>query len=226
MGVAIKGNKNGIRIIIGPNETLTSAREELVKKFDETIDFFRNANFLGIESNNLSDREISSLQEFLEKRYSLNFIFSNNNLSTNKEYFQKKLSHFDKTIDKLKKITKKEQDEPNISEETEEDLKSKFIFENLRSGSKLVYDGNIIVFGDVNPGATLVASGNVIILGACRGTVYAGESSKDNKFIYATKLKPIQIKLNGLYAIPPDGADFIQNAIVKIVNNEIKVEQF
>lgn len=53
-------------------------------------------------------------------------------------------------------------------------------------------------------GAQVVSTGNVIILGKLNGTVYAGASGKEDAFIVATKMNPIQIRISDVIARTPD----------------------
>ena len=65
----------------------------------------------------------------------------------------------------------------------------KFIRSTVRGGTRVEYDGSIVVIGDVNPGREIVASGNVIVLGTLRGMVHAGAGGNRDAFIYALSLK-------------------------------------
>lgn len=222
MGVEVKGSKDGFRIIIDPEENIDSAKEKLIEKFDKSLKFFKGAKFINIEQGNLIKEDVNDLKSFLIDKYDMKF---DNNIETDVDYYQIKFPDFDSTIDKVRKITEKKHKMIDL-ENNDNNLKTKFVFENMRSGAEISYDGNVVLFGDLNPGAKIIALGNIIIMGICRGTVYAGENSKENRFISALKLKPIQMKVNGKFALPPEGADFIENAIVKIVNEEIVIEQF
>ena len=71
---------------------------------------------------------------------------------------------------------------------------------NLRSGQVMEFETSIIVLGDVNAGAQVVSTGNVIILGTLNGTVYAGASGKENCFVVALKMNPVQIRIGDVIA--------------------------
>ena len=80
----------------------------------------------------------------------------------------------------------------------------KFIRSTLRGGTRIQYDGSVVVVGDVNPGAEVIASGNVIVLGILRGMVHAGANGDRAAFITALRLKPTQLRIADLIARCPD----------------------
>ncbi len=75
---------------------------------------------------------------------------------------------------------------------------------NLRSGQVMEFETSIVILGDVNVGAQVVSTGNVVVLGKLNGTVYAGASGKEDAFIVATKMNPIQIRISDVIARTPD----------------------
>lgn len=83
----------------------------------------------------------------------------------------------------------------------------KFVYNTIRNGTRIEYDGNIVVIGDVNPGGEIVASGNVIVLGTLRGMVHAGADGNKDAFVYSLCLKPTQIRIAEVIARQPDGSD-------------------
>ncbi len=89
----------------------------------------------------------------------------------------------------------------------EDETDCKFIKNTLRGGTRVQYDGSVVVLGDVNPGAEIVATGNVIVLGMLRGMVHAGSGGSRNAFITALKLIPTQLRIADLIARRPDDED-------------------
>lgn len=83
----------------------------------------------------------------------------------------------------------------------------RFIRSTLRGGTRIQYEGSVVVVGDVNPGAEIVAGGNVIVLGLLRGMVHAGANGSRDAFITALKLKPTQLRIADLFARCPDDPD-------------------
>ena len=66
---------------------------------------------------------------------------------------------------------------------------------NLRSGQRVTYPGNVVVFGDVNHGAEIEAGGDVIVLGSVRGTVHAGSEGSESARIVAINLHAPQVRI-------------------------------
>jgi septum site-determining protein MinC len=86
----------------------------------------------------------------------------------------------------------------------EEGRRAQTVQRTLRSGTVLRFDGDLYVFGDVNPGAQVIATGNITVLGALKGTAHAGAGGDESAFILAFDLRPMQLRIGRLIAIPPD----------------------
>lgn len=83
----------------------------------------------------------------------------------------------------------------------------KFVKNTVRNGTRIDYDGNVVILGDVNPGAEIVATGNVVVLGTLRGMVHAGADGNRDAFIFALVLKPTQIRIAESIARMPEESD-------------------
>lgn len=70
-----------------------------------------------------------------------------------------------------------------------------FLNRTLRSGTRIVFAGHVVVLGDVNPGAEIVAEGNVVIWGRLRGMVHAGSNGNRKSAICALDLSPTQLRI-------------------------------
>ena len=70
-----------------------------------------------------------------------------------------------------------------------------FLDRTLRSGTRIVFAGHVVVLGDVNPGAEIVAEGNVIIWGRLRGMVHAGSKGDREAVICALDFSPMQLRI-------------------------------
>lgn len=233
MGIEIKGTKEGFIINVDENLSFLEIREKLLAKFDESGDFFKKTKFIKFNAPSLKKSDSNYLKQLLSETYDIIFIENDgaqktvsikNSLSST--LLREKLSSIDETISKIKNLTKNVEKEKveNLLETKE--LPTKFIFENLRSGSEIEYAGNVVVFGDVNPGAKITAEGNIIIMGSFRGMAHAGKDSQEDCFLSALRLLPLQIRIKDIFAVPPEDAKIIQNALVKIKNEEIVIESF
>ncbi len=74
----------------------------------------------------------------------------------------------------------------------------------IRSGQKIKYPTNIVLFGDVNPGAEIIAAGDIIILGRLRGVVHAGAGGMTDAQVVAFKLQPTQVRIAGYISRSPE----------------------
>jgi septum site-determining protein MinC len=70
-----------------------------------------------------------------------------------------------------------------------------FVNKTLRSGVRIEYPGNVVVFGDVNAGAELIAEGSVIVWGRVRGMIHAGCKGDRAAVICALDLSATQLRI-------------------------------
>lgn len=78
----------------------------------------------------------------------------------------------------------------------------------LRSGQRVAHAGGVVVVGDVNPGAEVVAGGSVLVWGRLRGTVEAGlAEGGDDAVVCALDLAPTQLRIGDAIARAPEDPD-------------------
>lgn len=108
----------------------------------------------------------------------------------------------------------------------EEGRRAQTVQRTLRSGTVLRFDGDLYVFGDVNPGAQVIATGNITVLGALKGTAHAGASGDESAFILAFDLRPMQLRIGRVIAIPPDrrSADGLDPEIASVKDGQVVIE--
>lgn len=75
----------------------------------------------------------------------------------------------------------------------------------LRSGQRVMYEGNLVILGDVNPGAEVVASGDILVLGTLRGMAHAGATGDSRAVVAALHLEPTQLRIANHISRPPAG---------------------
>ncbi len=80
---------------------------------------------------------------------------------------------------------------------------AKWVKGPLRSGGRVIFEGNVVVMGDVNPGAEIVAGGSVIVWGRLRGVVHAGAQGDEKAVVCALELAPTQLRIAGEIAVSP-----------------------
>ncbi|WP_236914698.1 septum site-determining protein MinC [Clostridium sp. Cult2] len=197
--VNFRGIKEGIYIYIKEGD-FHHIKKELDKKLDESIDFFRGANLLGIKGENITEDEINQLYEIIKDKYKLHI-----------------------SEDGLPSYLEEEKPYEGIYEGM-----TKFINTTIRSGQVVEYDGNIVIIGDVNPGALIKARGNIIILGTLRGVAHAGIDGNYKAIVAAYDLQPTQLRIANIIGRRPDG-DIVTSElpeVAKIYDGEVLIEPY
>ena len=110
--------------------------------------------------------------------------------------------------------------------------------DNMRSGEKVVFDGDVVVMSDMNPGsqvsstrnvvvmgninsgAKLVANGNIVVMGEVRGFVHAGAKGNDSAYVIANSLCPKILQIADNIAEAPDD-EYEESKNDKIIIPEI-----
>lgn len=178
--VVIKGNKAGIRIILDSELSFEELLQEVEIKFSESAEFLGDATVaVSLEGRELTEEEEAILLQCISDHSRLNIVCIIDNDKKREEYFSQSLN------ERLMQMN------TNTGQ---------FFKGNLRSGQVMEFETSIVILGDVNAGAQVVSTGNVIILGALNGTVYAGASGKDNCFVVALKMNPVQIRIGDVIA--------------------------
>lgn len=96
----------------------------------------------------------------------------------------------------------------------------------VRSGQRVVAEGNALILGDVHPGAEILAGRDVVILGAARGVIAAGLTSGREAMVFAFQLRPSLLRLGDVVARFA-GAGPAWGAEVAVVQGEtIVIEPF
>ena len=91
----------------------------------------------------------------------------------------------------------------------------KILERNLRSGTRIDFDGNIILLGNVNPGAEINATGSIVVLGTLRGVAHAGVNGNEKAFIYASKFQASSVKIAGKH-IPIDKELTLECCLIRL----------
>lgn len=202
--IIFKGTRDGLQISLGDDLTFDSLKDGLRKRLQQAGDFFKGTGLtVQFTGRLLEPDEISQLKNLIE------------------EEIEAPVSVKDPPDDiKLKNFL--ENDDLII------EGPAKFIYNTIRSGQRIAYDGNIIVIGDVNPGAEVVAGGNIVVAGYIRGMTHAGLDGNDKAVIIAGSIKALQIRIGHLIARAPDNdaAPFSQPEIAYVSGSEIVIEPY
>lgn len=182
--VVIKGNKSGIRLVLDKDMPFDELQKEIADKFESSAEFLGNAQVaISFEGRELSEDEEAVILQCISEHSKLDVVCVIDNDKKREEYFTKSLN------ERLMEINSNS---------------GQFFKGNLRSGQVMEFETSIIILGDVNAGAQVVSTGNVIILGALNGTVYAGASGRENCFVVALKMNPMQIRIGDVIARSSD----------------------
>jgi len=147
----------GIRLIIAAEATIDIIKEELIKKLQNTRQYYKNIKPISItfEGKILTEDEITIILDTL-RNIGLNI----------KDEFS------------LPEIT----DEKQLNIPREED--GLFYMGNLKNGQSIEASESIIIIGDVESGACVYSKGNIIIIGHLQGYAEAGYNGNKDAFVY------------------------------------------
>ena len=121
---------------------------------------------------------------------------------------------------------------PGRSEETSREATSGnnalYLPQTVRSGQRIVHQGNLILGGDVNPGAEVIAEGNIVVFGTLRGVAQAGSGGDEGASITAGNMRPQLVRIAGQMARSPEddepvGAGQRRPEVARIENGLIQV---
>lgn len=182
--VVIKGNKSGIRIVLDDTLPFSEILEEVEKKFKESSDFLGEAQVaVSFDGRKLTEEQEAILLECIKENSKLQVVCLIDEDKQREELFNQTLN------DKLMAMNANS---------------GQFFKGTLRSGQVMEFETSVVILGDINVGAQVVSTGNVIVLGSLYGTVYAGAAGKENAFIVALKMNPMQIRISDVIARSSD----------------------
>lgn len=98
----------------------------------------------------------------------------------------------------------------------------------VRSGEKIAAEGHVIIMGDINPGAEVIAGSSIFVWGSLKGTAYAGVPDRTDAVIAALHLAPIQLRIAGHIARPPEAKSnhALSPQLARVNHNGIVVESW
>lgn len=185
-GVAIKGTEEGLIITLGQGE-LPDLLSELERMLEGGAPFFKGGQVaLQLGSRKLSVEEIERVEALLA-RYQVS-------LGAVKQG----------EIHPKARAQMPDPGAPHPQEKPREGSSGLLVHRTLRSGQILKHSGHVVIIGDVNPGAEVIAGGDVVVWGKLRGVVHAGAGGDEGAVVCALQLAPIQLRIAGHIARPPD----------------------
>jgi septum site-determining protein MinC len=191
--IQIKGIRDGLLITLG-DAAWPELASAFVKNVDERSSFFQGARVaLNVGSNELRVAELSALRDQLSERgIALWAVLSESSIT-------------ETTAQYLGLATRLSKPRPAPTREVVElpEDAAKWVKGPLRSGIRVLFDGNVVVMGDVNAGAEIVAGGSVIIWGRLRGVVHAGAQGDEKAVVCALEMAPTQLRIANEIAVSP-----------------------
>jgi septum site-determining protein MinC len=192
--IQIKGIREGLMVSFGDEDwdALTSA---LINQIKESPTFYQSARIvLDAGSHIVGVNELASLRDILsEHGITLWAVLSNS--STTEQNAQ--------NLGLATRISKPKSIDVNEPLDRSYEEKALWIQHTLRSGTRIEFLGNVIVFGDVNPGAEILAGGSVLVWGRLRGLVHAGANGNEEAVVGALEFSPMQLRIAGKIAVSP-----------------------
>jgi septum site-determining protein MinC len=158
----------------------------LLTQIDERTAFFQGARLaLDVGNQSLRVNDLVELRDHLSDRgISLWAVISESPTT----------EHTSQLLGFATRISKPRPEEQRTFTDVSDDT-ALFINKTLRSGTRIEYPGNVVIYGDVNPGAEVVAEGNVIVWGRVRGMIHAGAKGDREAFICALDLSATQLRI-------------------------------
>ncbi len=179
--VVFKGTKDGITFRFQETSTFEEICRSLEAKIKESQKFFNQTKTaVAFQGRTFSAEEEDCLIDIITYNTNIELTF----VHTQNEEVETLMEKMNQLIDPTSM--------------------TKFHKGALRSGQKIEFDGNVVVFGDVNAGAEIKASGHVIVLGYLRGMAHAGIKGFLEATIYALYLAPIQLRIADLITYFPE----------------------
>jgi septum site-determining protein MinC len=192
--IQIKGIRDGLLITLS-GASWAELAPAFVKNVDERSSFFQGARVaLNVGENELRVAELSLLRDQLSERGITLWAVLSESLIT------------ETTAQNLGLATRLAKPRPGTIREAVQELPedaTKWVKGPLRSGGKVLFEGNVVVMGDVNAGAEIVAGGSVIVWGRLRGVVHAGAQGNEKAVVCAMELAPTQLRIAGEIAVSP-----------------------
>lgn len=183
--VQIKGIRDGLLATFS-EASWEDQRIALLTQIDERPSFFQGARLamdVGVQVLKVND--LVDLRDHLSERgISLWAVISESPTT----------EHTSQLLGFATRISKPRPEEQKQFADISDDT-ALFINKTIRSGRRIEYPGNVVVFGDVNPGAEVVAEGSVIVWGRVRGMIHAGAKGDRKAFICALDLSATQLRI-------------------------------
>jgi septum site-determining protein MinC len=222
--IQIKGIRDSLLATLGGG-TWPDLQSALVLSVDERPAFFRGARLaLDVAGQVLHVAELSALRDVLSERgISLWAVLSESPVT---EQTAQNLG----LATRLSKPVRPEASPRALSRAVREaadeapENAALWVQQTVRSGQKIVYEGNVVIMGEVNPGAEILAGGSVVVWGRLRGVVHAGAQGNEQAVVCALELSPTQLRIAGEIAISPERKGKSRPEIARLKDGRLVAE--
>jgi len=188
--VAIKGTKEGLVLALGQGK-LADLLVALERELEDKAAFFRGSHIaLQVGSRGFSPEEVEEIRTLLA-RYHIHLT----GVVREPPHPQVVVAY------------EPDKEAPPPAKEALKGTPGLLFHGTLRSGQLLSSPGHVVVIGDVNPGAGVIAGGDIVVWGKLRGTAHAGAEGDETAVVCALQLTPIQLRIAGYIARPPERED-------------------
>lgn len=184
--VQIKGIRDGLLAAFS-DASWEEQRDALMLQIMERAAFFQGARLaMDVGSQVLKVNDLVDLRDWLSERNITLWAVVSESPTTETTA---------QLLGLATRISKPRPEEARHVLETIPDDTALFVPKTIRSGTRIEYPGNVVVYGDVNPGAEIIADGNVIVWGRVRGVIHAGAKGDRSAFICALDLSANQLRI-------------------------------
>jgi septum site-determining protein MinC len=225
--IAIKGNRDGLLIILDAHEEWQAIMHELAARIDGQSSFFTGARItLDVGQRPLRKDELMTAKALLERRNLTLWAVASASVTAIDSATALDLhTHYDAPAP-ASEAADPDAADPYAAFSPEEDgTTGVMIRRTLRNGRTVHSRGHVVILGDVNAGAEIIALGDVIIWGRLRGNVHAGADGDETAVVCALDLMPTQLRIAGYLAVsPPDKRRKPQPEIARIDDGQIVVD--
>lgn len=186
--IQIKGIRDGLLASFA-DAAWEEQRAALMEQINERSAFFQGARLaLDVGSQALKVNDLVDLRDWLSERNVTLWAVVSESPTTETTA---------QLLGLATRISKPRPEETRHVHETISSDTALFVSKTVRSGTRIEYPGNVVVFGDVNPGAEIIAEGSVIVWGRVRGVIHAGMKGDRSAFICALDLSANQLRIAG-----------------------------
>ncbi|PWH16920.1 MAG: septum site-determining protein MinC [Anaerolineae bacterium] len=222
--VQIKGIRDGLLVSLG-EAAWPVAQRALLERIESQPEFFKGARLsLDVGAQALRAADLTALRDELSERgITLWAVVSTSPVTENTAQLLGLATRLFKPSPQRQSLSRAS--DRNVSPAKGlDDETALWVSKTLRSGTRIEYDGHVVVFGDVNPGAEIIAGGSVIVWGRLRGFVHAGARGNRQAVVCALDLSPTQLRVADEIAIPPRRSGKPQPEVVRLKDGLLQAE--